>query len=220
MTDEPLVMLLTNAVAANFTANCLLAFGAKPAMVCEPSEAAELAVHADALLVNLGTVTGEQAAAMRQAIAVANGKHVPWVLDPVGVQHLEFRRRLAIEFAAMKPAIIRGNATEIATLADLAPTIADSTVLLATDRIDKVRQGTSVTEIAGGSPLLQAVTATGCAQGAICAAFLGRGLSPHDAAVAASKLMKRAGELAQSQSPSPGSFQTALIDAIWGLRHD
>ena len=39
MKQDPLVLCLTNSVAANFTANCLLAIGAKPAMVEDPSEA-------------------------------------------------------------------------------------------------------------------------------------------------------------------------------------
>ena len=39
MRECPLVLCLTNTVAANFTANCLLAIGAKPAMIDEPCEA-------------------------------------------------------------------------------------------------------------------------------------------------------------------------------------
>jgi len=64
------------------------------------------------------------------------------------------------------------------------------------------------------------VTATGCAQGAICAAFLGRGLKPFAAAKAASELMKRAGERAWTKAQTPGSFQVALVDALWELTHD
>ena len=82
--------------------------------------------------------------------------------------------------------------------------------------------------------MLRTVTATGCAQGGICAAFLGwgqspqdvcaaflgRGQSPQDAAVSASKLMKRAGELAWERAKTPGSLQVALVDALWELSHD
>ena len=68
--------------------------------------------------------------------------------------------------------------------------------------------------------MLQAVTATGCAQGGICAAFLGQGQSSQDAAVSASKLMKRAGEVAWERAKAPGIFQVTLVDALWELSHD
>ena len=224
MKQEPLVLCLTNSVAANFTANCLLAIGAKPAMVEEPSEAEELAAVADALLVNLGTVTERQAEAMRRAIKAANEKGVPWVLDPVGVQHLAYRRNLAQELIGLKPSLIRGNQTEVDALG---PT---DIVTLVTGAIDTIKQSNNpnnpnnlnnrTISISGGVPMLQTVTATGCAQGGICAAFLGRGQSPQDAAVSASKLMKRAGEIAWERAKASGSFQVALVDALWELSHD
>ena len=210
MKQSPLVLCLTNSVAANFTANCLLAIGAKPAMVEEPSEAEELAAIADALLVNLGTVTERQAEAMRRAIKAANENGVPWVLDPVGVQILTYRRNLAQELIGLKPSLIRGNQAEVDSLGST------GIVTLATGAIDTIGH----TTISGGVPMLQTVTATGCAQGGICAAFLGRGQSPQDAAVSAAKLMKRSGEIAWERAKAPGGFQVALVDALWELSHD
>jgi len=232
MKKEPLVLCLTNTVAANFTANCLLAIGAKPAMIEEPSEAAELAAAADALLVNLGTVTSEQADVMRAAIQAANAHKTPWVLDPVAVQFLTFRRQLAEEFLALGPSLIRGNHSEIEVIlgnGELGTGNRESLpVILSTGETDRIygkgqgRRSRSTVEsstVSGGYPLLQSVTATGCAQGAICAAFLGRGESPEDAALSASKLMKTAGERAATKATTPGSFQIALLDALWKLTH-
>ena len=68
--------------------------------------------------------------------------------------------------------------------------------------------------------MLQAVTATGCAQGAICAACLARGLSPFDACVSASRLLKRAGEMAYAKAKAPGSFKVALVDALYELSQE
>lgn len=68
--------------------------------------------------------------------------------------------------------------------------------------------------------MLRTVTATGCVQGAICAALLGRGLSPLAAAESASRLMKRAGEIAWEKAQVPGSFRVALIDALYELSKD
>ena len=210
MKQNPLVLCLTNSVAANFTANCLLAIGAKPAMIEEPCEAEELARMADSMLVNLGTVTARQAEAMRKAIAAANAHSIPWMLDPVGVQFLSYRAELAREFIAQKPSVIRCNAAEAAAIGET------GCVTLVTGEVDRVGER----EVRGGVPMLQSVTATGCAQGGICAAFLGRGQTPQDAAVSASKLMKRAGEVAWKRAKTPGSFQVALVDALWELSHD
>lgn len=237
MKSDPFVLCLTNTVAANFTANVLLAIGAKPAMIEEPSEAAELAAVADAVLVNVGTLTPSQAEVMRAAVAVATGPvptfsagsvptnagsvptgsvgSVPWVLDPVGVQFLSYRRQFVLELIQRKPTLIRGNHAEIEFLAGSVPNLKGSVPILSTGEVDRIwDDGLEQIEITGGAAILQQVTATGCAQGAVCAAMLGRGLSPVDAAVQASRLMKRAGERAFAKAPTPGSFQIALIDAL------
>jgi len=225
MKKEPLVLCLTNTVAANFTANCLLAIGAKPAMIEEPSEAAELAAVADALLVNLGTVNDQQAAVMRAAIAAANVHNTPWVLDPVAIQFLSYRRALAKEFLALKPALIRGNHSEIEVILGTVPKKTLPTIL-STGETDRIYPPSDASEVpvpsvlTGGAPLLQSVTATGCAQGGLCAAFLGKGQSPETAAHSAAKLMKTAGERAAAKAKTPGSFQIALLDELWNLTHD
>lgn len=229
MKSDPFVLCLTNTVAANFTANVLLAIGAKPAMIEEPSEAAELAAVADAVLVNVGTLTPAQAEVMRAAVAVlagpvptdsagsvpTNAGSVPWVLDPVGVQFLSYRRKFVLELIQQKPTLIRGNHAEIEFLAGSVPNLKGSVPILSTGEVDRIWGGDpQLIEITGGAAILQQVTATGCAQGAVCAALLGRGLSPVDAAIQASKLMKRAGERAFAKAQTPGSFQMALIDAL------
>jgi len=219
MQKEPLVLCLTNTVAANFTANCLLAIGAKPAMIEEPSEAAELAAVADAILVNLGTVNDQQSAVMRAAILSANEHGTPWVLDPVAIQFLTFRRRLAEEFLSLKPSLVRGNHAEI----EVVRKTASNVVMLSTGETDFLYSSPCTAHPAplhGGAPLLTSVTATGCAQGAICAAYLGWGQPPEKAALSASKLMKTAGERAAAKVKTPGTFQIALLDALWELTHD
>ena len=215
MKKEPLVLCLTNTVAANFTANCLLAIGAKPAMIEEPSEAAELAAVADAMLVNVGTATASQATAMREAVRVACRRSLPWVLDPVGIQHLSFRRELVRELLEQKPSLVRCNRAELAALPPAA------SVILATGETDEIREpGRPPSAVGGGVPMLRTVTATGCAQGGLCAAFLGRGLSPIESALTGSRLMKQAGEAAWRRAQAPGGFQAALLDALWELSHD
>ena len=239
MCEKPLVVCLTNTVAANFTANVLLAVGAKPAMVEEPSEAAELAAAADAVLINVGTLTATQSEAMRAAIhACRRGTDpstqgtdpgtrgtdpsrmgtVPWVLDPVACQSLTCRRTVVFDLLSAKPTVLRGNHAEIEFLLGSVPHLLGTVPSLATGAEDIIRVGQAVVaRVTGGVPMLQAVTATGCAQGALCAAFLGRGQTPEAALLAASRLMKRAGERAWERARTPGSFQMALLDALGEL---
>lgn len=56
-TRSPLTHCMTNDVVQTFTANVLLALGASPAMVIEAEEAEQFAGMADALLINVGTLT-------------------------------------------------------------------------------------------------------------------------------------------------------------------
>jgi hydroxyethylthiazole kinase len=92
---------MTNDVVQTFTANVLLALGASPAMVIEAEEAEQFAALADALLINVGTLTAPRAQAMRRAIesAVAAGK--PWTLDPVAVGALTFRTRFCHQILSL-----------------------------------------------------------------------------------------------------------------------
>ena len=241
MNSCPLVMCLTNHVASEFTADVLLAVGARPAMVEEASEAAELADKADAVLVNLGTVHPRQAEAIRAALSAlgpvpttgaavpgpvptTGAGPVPWVLDPVACHLLAYRRELALELISLKPTLIRGNRAEISFLLGFVPEKMGPVPTLSTGETDEIyAPGTSASgwlpwkTVAGGVAMLQSVTATGCVQGAVCAALLGKGMSPLAAAESASRLMKRAGEIAWERAKSPGSFKVALIDALYGL---
>ncbi len=60
--QAPLVHCMTNDVVQTFTANVLLALQASPAMVIDPEEAAQFAGFADALLINVGTLTRDRPA--------------------------------------------------------------------------------------------------------------------------------------------------------------
>lgn len=218
--ERPLVLSITNTVVTNWTANCLLALGAKPAMLEEPNEAAQLAARAGAVLVNLGTVTAQQLQTMRVAATAANAARVPWVLDPVAVDKLTYRRTLATSLIAQKPRLIRGNSDEINFLLGSVPHFQGSVPLLSTGPVDEIWgsvhpfEGSVPIRIANGVEMLTRVTGTGCAQGAIAAAFCAVEPDPVVAAVAASLTMGIAGEMAFEKAQRPGSFQIALLDAL------
>ncbi len=237
-TLRPLVHCMTNQVVKGFTANVLLAIGAAPAMVEHPEEAEEFAAMADALLINVGTLDEAQMTAMRRAIPAARRARKPWVLDPVAVGPLGVRTRFAAEVLAQKPTVIRGNASEIMALAglsgggrgvdsgvesqaarDAAATLAGRTggAVLVTGQTDYIHADGRETAVANGHPLLTRVTGVGCAMGAINAACAAVARSPFDACVATAVLLGIAGERAALQTTRPGSFQTALLDALDAL---
>lgn len=232
---RPLVHCLTNGVVKNFTANVLLALGAAPAMVEHPEEAAQFAGIADALLVNLGTLDEPQMAAMRRAIGSALAAGKPWVLDPVAVGPLGVRTVFAREIVQKRPAIVRGNASEIIALAgqsgrgrgvdsgDSAETALEAAralarqtggAVLTTGATDYATDGTQILACDNGHILLTRVTGVGCAQGAIAAACAAVAESPLAAAAAAAVVTGVAGDLAARVSARPGTFAVALLDAL------
>ncbi|MBS1905779.1 MAG: hydroxyethylthiazole kinase [Actinobacteria bacterium] len=241
--EPPLVYCITNAVVTGFTANVLLALGAAPAMVDITGEAGMFAALSSGLLVNLGTPTPEQRAASLEAVGGARTAGTPWVLDPVAVGALPVRTALAQDLLALRPTVIRGNASEILALAgrsqggrgvdaldateaaaDAARELARSTggAVAVSGPVDLLVDADHEIRIANGHVLLTRVTGGGCALGAVMAAFLGAarrsGDSPLLAASAATLVYTVAAEDAAARSEGPGSFAVALLDALDAIR--
>src|SRR4249920_701142 len=114
---RPLVHNITNYVAMTVSANVLLALGASPAMVHAVEEVEDFVAISNALAINIGTLSPRWVEAMRLAAAKAVALGKPWVLDPVGCGATPYRTGVAAELATLKPTIIRGNASEIMSLA-------------------------------------------------------------------------------------------------------
>ena len=117
---RPLVQMITNYVSMDIAANVLLAAGAAPAMVFAPEESPEFVRRASALVVNTGTLSAPGAQAMEVATIAARTHGVPWVLDPVGAGATKFRDDTISKLLRHRPAVIRGNASEIMAVARLA----------------------------------------------------------------------------------------------------
>jgi len=240
---KPLVMCLTNSVAAEFTANALVALGASPVMLAENGEVLKFAELCDSSLVNVGTVSREQGEAMRAVVARMNAFKKPWVLDPVAYGLLPFRTFLCNEFMRRRPTVIRANAAEVAAMAgeqpachgvDCGTVVGDpaqakrvsaaclTTVLLsgATDYVvatDPITRKTEpILSVANGSEMLAGITASGCVQGALAAAFVA--VAPSETAALAAALAESvAGEIAAKSANGPGSFKAAFLDALAAL---
>ncbi|TDQ24950.1 hydroxyethylthiazole kinase [Raoultella sp. BIGb0149] len=232
---SPLIHCMTNDVVQTFTANVLLAIGASPAMVIDPQEASQFAAIADALLINVGTLTVDRADAMRAAVRSAQQAGKPWALDPVAVGALTLRSEFCRDLLTLQPAAVRGNASEIMALAgmsgggrgvDTTDTAAAAlpaaralarqlnTVVAVTGEVDYVTDGQRTRAVSGGDPLMTRVVGTGCALSAVVAASTALPGDRLENIAAACGLMKLAGGLAARQS-GPGSFTPAFLDALY-----
>ena len=234
--QSPLVHCMTNSVASNYVANILLAAGASPAMIDNPFEAESFARIAGAISLNTGTPTSEQTAAMKIAAKTCAELNKPWVLDPVGYGSiLQWRSETVDELVAFKPTIIRGNASEISALAgkqveskgvDSTANSADvyheaKSLLEYTDCIaisgasDFIisKELNAIIEVHGGSHLQPRITATGCALGALIAAYCVVS-TPTIATIAAHIHFAIAGKLAYQHSQTVGSFNVSFLDQI------
>ena len=113
----PLVHSVTNLVVTAFNANVLLAAGASPIMAHAVEEVADLARLSGAVVVNIGTLDSHWVPAMQLALDTAREVGKPSVLDPVGAGASDYRNRVLADLMARRPGVVRGNASEIMSLA-------------------------------------------------------------------------------------------------------
>lgn len=228
----PLVHCLTATVSMSLVADGLLAAGARPMMTETEAEAPTLVRSADALLINLGTLSTDGVVGIPATVAAAREHGVPWVLDPTAVGVAPVRTPLARRLLAEGPAVVRGNASEIRVLAETggggrgpdatedvasdeaeALARAHSTVVAVSGPVDLVTDGSRAAHLEGGAVMLTQVTSTGCLLGALTAACLSVS-EGHVAAVSAAALLAVAAEQAAVQGDAPGSFRWALVDEL------
>lgn len=240
--QQPLVHCITNSVAANYVANILLAAGASPAMIDNPFEAESFVKISAALSINLGTPTTEQMQAMDIAAKMAQLNQKPWVLDPVGYGPiLAWRSEMVDQLLNYHPTIIRGNASEISTLAgnqveskgvdstlNSADVYQQAKALLAHTECVAIsgesdfivsKELNAVIQVNGGSYLQPKVTATGCALGALIAAY-GAVATPTIAAISAHVHFAIAGKLAYDRAQNVGRFNVAFLDYVYSMNEE
>lgn len=117
---NPLTHCITNSVTINDCANASLAIGGSPLMAEDVDELEEIDTIANALVINIGTLTKKQIEAMKIGAKTANKTDTPVILDPVGVGVSELRNRTTLDLIEnYSIATIRGNISEIKTIAKL-----------------------------------------------------------------------------------------------------
>eukprot|EP00029_Vermamoeba_vermiformis_P003711 TRINITY_DN1424_c0_g1_i1.p1 TRINITY_DN1424_c0_g1~~TRINITY_DN1424_c0_g1_i1.p1 ORF type:complete len:390 (-),score=75.28 TRINITY_DN1424_c0_g1_i1:14-1183(-) len=230
---NPLVVHITNTVTINDVANVTLLCGASPVMAQENTEMVELA---NALVLNMGTLDNHQIDTMISCGRVANKRGIPVVFDPVGAGATPYRTAAAKRILdSIHIDILRGNASEIAALANLpaATRGVDSgvvqnkkealKVLASKDRIvimtgkhDLLSNGSVIYEVHNNSAWLQTVTGTGCMLTAVLGAFSTIDqYSRLDVSAAALAYFASAAEKAEACKPTgPASFKQLFFDSL------
>ncbi|QDK70796.1 hydroxyethylthiazole kinase [Lactococcus protaetiae] len=233
---QPLVLNLANQVTTQRVADIISFLGASPLMTKEIQEIESLLTIADALVVNIGTISESDVPIFLKACQLANQMHKPIVLDPVAV-NVPYRASVVKQLlSAVSFDIIRGNAAEIAWFADkkavskgidalelvVSPENAKiaakktGAVIVQTGKTDVVTDGTEVLFVSTDSPLFKVNVGCGDMLSATIGAFVAVSDNLIQSAYEATKFFGEAGEQATEQVQNlPGGFINAFLDEIY-----
>lgn len=234
--NSPLVHNITNYVVMNNTANALLSVGASPVMAHSLDEVEDIISISSSLVINMGTLSELWVDSMIKAGKKANQLKKPIVFDPVGVGASSYRTEIAKEIIEKtSPSVIRGNASEIMVLAQLSSVTkgVDSTAktvealngaiqlskelnntVVVSGETDYIVTRNKVSSINNGREIMSKVTGMGCTATSLIGASVAVEDDVHEAAVFSMALMGVAGEIAESKSNGPGSFQISFLDTL------
>jgi len=95
-----------------------------------------------------------------------------------------------------------------------------NTTLAITGPIDLITDGERVYKVLNGHELMGLVTGTGCTATALIGAFLSVDNDPVSATATALAYFGLAGEKGATHCKGPGTFQTALIDALFTINEE
>ncbi len=245
--SAPFVHSITNHVVMNLNANVLLAAGASPVMAHAHEEVADMAAIAQALVLNIGTLEPYWIESMRLALLTAHGRGIPVVLDPVGAGATAYRNQsLAMLMATASPSVIRGNGSEVMSLAGSAiktrgvdSSAAADDALGAAQALTQETKGvvcvSGVTDhvldaghrwarLSNGHAWMTKITGIGCSATSLIGAFCVVQPDLWRATVAAMALWGVVGEVAAEQAQAAGqgvgSMQAYMLDALQLMNAD
>lgn len=240
---NPLAPSITNTVTINFVANAQLAVGGSAAMFYLPDEGETGAQIGGAFYINAGTFFPVYKETLPATAKKLHELNKPWVLDPVALGIGSLRTEMIMAFKDFPPAIVRGNASEIITVAKLWGLLSDTNAkgakgvessdsvesakeaakilakfikgaVAVSGKEDLVTDGETVVSSKGGSPFMEKITGAGCSLGGVCAVYAAI-TDPFTAALAATQHYNIAGTRAHKKSKAPGTFQVKFIDELY-----
>ncbi len=238
-TRAPLVHNITNYLAMDLSANLLLAAGASPMMAHALEEVEDVVELANALVLNIGTPSPGTVDVMKASLVRAKALGIPVVLDPVGAGATPYRTAIARELLALRPTVLRGNASEILAIAGLTSEpnrdveIGDDSavaieaartlalefgcVVAVTGVTDRITDGEQFIDVDNGDLLMTRISALGCSLSALVAAFAAVSDDPLLATAHAIGVLGVVGELAAETADGPASLRAAIIDGLYEL---
>jgi len=233
---NPLVLNITNLVVTNITANALLAVGASPVMAFAKEEIEDMVSIAQAVVINIGTLTKDFVDAMFLAINKANTLGIPVIFDPVGAGATRYRNEISSKIMEeFKIDILRGNASEIANIAGekIKTKGVDSTegvdnivqlaksaatkygcTVCVSGKNDIVTNADETYSISNGDIALTKITGSGCISTAIIGAYAAVDRNFISSCVTAALIVGISGEKAAKASKGLGSFQVNFFDNL------
>ena len=236
---RPVVHHLTNWVTIYDCANVVKVLGASPIMAHAPEEVADMVQLAQALVLNIGTLTVPMVESMKAAAKGANARGIPVVLDVCGAGATPLRDQKSLELLdEVRIDIIKGNASEVARvsgeavrtrgvdaaevaldLVQVAQTLAQSrrATVVITGETDIVADATRLYLVRNGHPLMGQVVGTGCMATSIIGAFAAVTPDLAQAAAAALVTFGVAAECAAPLSQGPATFKEKLLDCLYNL---
>jgi hydroxyethylthiazole kinase len=237
--ERPLVHHITNYVTVNDCANITMCIGGAPVMAEAGEEVAEMVSLAGSLVLNIGTLRGEQVDAMLIAGKEANRLNIPIVLDPVGAGATRYRTETAHRLLKdLEISILKGNAGEIGVLAGTGGTVrgvdsigvvgrpvdvcqefakAIGAVVVMSGPTDIVTDGRRTILVDNGHAMMGRISGTGCMASSIVGAFAAISKDHVLSSVAGLTAFGIAGERAARTGHGPCSFKNALFDAVSSL---
>jgi len=238
---KPLVHHITNWVTIYDCANIVRAIGALPVMAHAIEESSEMQGMANALVLNIGTLTPELVDSMVAAAKKANESQHPVVLDAVGVGATSLRTEKAIEILdSARIDIVKGNQSEIAKLsgadvftrgveavkveenvAKLAKKLARerTNTVVVTGKEDVVASFTGKNYLVkNGHPLMGEFVGSGCLAASLLGCFAAVEVDHAKASAAALSCFGIAAELAAQKANTPAAFKQQLFDGIYNLK--
>ena len=238
----PLIHNITNYVVMQQTANALLAIGASPVMAHAIEEVEEMSTLANALVVNIGTLSAGWIPSMHAAIRTANLRNIPVVLDPVGSGATRYRTETAKKIINnFNLCVVRANASEIGSLfsdghqtrgvdntsdprdlLELAKTAAKQygIIISMSGETDYITDGNITLSISNGHKMMTQVTGMGCTASALVGALLTTSENKLICTAAAMAINGIAGQISAEKSQGTGSFQLHFLDSLSRINHE
>lgn len=240
---RPLIHHITNIVTTNDCANVTLAIGGLPVMVNAVEEVEDMVSSAQALVLNIGTLTTDQVDVMIKAGKKANSLGIPVILDPVGAGATEMRTKAARRILnEVQISVVKGNNAEVSVLAKSGGKIRGveseekqynvqaykelshkyECVVGISGEKDIVVKENEVNFVYNGHPLMSKITGTGCMLSSVIACFCAVEQNYFTATIGAMVSFGISGELAAKNrfSLGPASFKTNFFDEIYNLSKD